>query len=58
MGLIWLIAAKKWGVDKSQVIKAHPEDTFVKFMNKDLFFIKDNEYLIISKPEALKNKSR
>jgi hypothetical protein len=49
--------AEKWGVDKSQVIKAHPEATFNKFMNKDLFFIKDNEYLILSKSEVLRSKS-
>lgn len=41
--------AKKWAVDKSQVVKANPE---TKLMNRDLYFIKDHEYLIISKPEA------
>ena len=48
--------AKKWGVDKSQVVKANPEATFTKFMNKELFFIEDNEYFIVSKQEAARNK--
>jgi len=49
--------AEKWGVDRSQVVKANPDASFTKFMNKDLFFIKDNEYLIVSKQEVVRNSS-
>ena len=49
--------AEKWGVDRSQVIKANPDASFTKFMNRDLFFIKNNEYLIVSKQEAVRNSN-
>jgi hypothetical protein len=45
--------AKKWDVDKSQVIKADPNASLLKYMNKDIYFFKDHEYYIVSKPTVL-----